>query len=90
MLKYSFVYSDPTRGVVTISIDDLELVEKFKKSVYDAIKTCTWHEKIEECRNYCNLYLDIQHEMDIVKYYKKVLEAKKAEETPEEEKDDSL
>ena len=85
MLKQSFVYSDPTRGVVSISIDDLELVEKFKKSVYDAIKTCTWHEKIEECRNYCNLYLDIQHEMDIVKDYKKELEAKTMEEDDDDE-----
>lgn len=32
MLKQIFVYSDPTRGVVSISIDDLEMVEKFKKS----------------------------------------------------------
>lgn len=101
MLTHSFVYSDPTRETVTISVDDFTLIDKFLYDVMQELKSCAWREKVEECRAYCNLYLDIQHEYDIVKesrlervekeaLEKREKEESEAEETPEVAEDDSL
>lgn len=67
MLNYSFVYSDPTRETVTISIDDFELIEAFLKDVMKEVKSAAWNNKAKECRDYCNLYSDIEHEFELVK-----------------------
>lgn len=66
MLNYSFVYSDPTRETVTISVDDLSLIESFLKEVMERIKSCAFTQKVEECRTYCNLYLDIENEYNLI------------------------
>lgn len=95
MLNYSFIYSDPTRETVAICIDDHALIEKFLKDIMEIIRSCAYHNKVEECRNYCNLYLDIQHEYEIVKesraerIEKEKEEAKAKEETPEVTENDS-
>lgn len=96
MLNYSFIYSDPTRGTVAICIDDLSLIDKFLKDIMENIKSCAYSYKVEECRNYCNLYLDIVHEYNIVqaarleKMEKEKAEATAKEETPEVAEDDTL
>ena len=96
MLNYSFIYSDPTRGTVAICIDDLSLIDKFLKDIMENIKSCAYSYKVEECRNYCNLYLDIAHEYNIVqdarfeRLEKERAEAKAKEETPEVAEDDTL
>ena len=96
MLNYSFIYSDPTRGTVAICIDDLSLIDKFLKDIMENIKSCAYSYKVEECRNYCNLYLDIAHEYNIVqsarleKMEKEKAEATAKEETPEVADDDTL
>ena len=95
MLNYSFVYSDPTRETVTIAVDDFELIDKFLYDVMQELKSCAWREKVDECRKYCNLYIDIKHEYDLVKetrtarlekemLAKRESEEKEAAETPEE------
>ena len=95
MLNYSFIYSDPTRGTVAICIDDLSLIDKFLKDIMENIKSCAYSYKVEECRNYCNLYLDIAHEYEIVKesraerIEKEKEETKAKEETPEVTDNDS-
>ena len=101
MLTHSFVYSDPTRETVTISVDDFTLIDEFLYDVLKELKSCAWHDKVEECRNYCNLYLDIQHEYEIVKetrlarVEKEALEkrakeeSEATEETPEVTENDS-
>ena len=95
MLTHSFVYSDPTRETVTISVDDFTLLDEFLYDVLKELKSCAWRDKVEECRNYCNLYLDIQHEYEIVKesraerIEKEKEEAKAKEETPEVTENDS-
>lgn len=95
MLTHSFVYSDPTRETVTISVDDFTLLDEFLYDVLQELKSCAYHNKVEECRNYCNLYLDIKHEYEIVKesraerIEKEKEEAKSKEETPEVTANDS-
>ena len=96
MLTHSFIYSDPTRETVTICIDDLPLIDKFLKDIMDSIKSCAFHHEVEECRSYCNLYLDIVHEYNIVQdarferleKEKAEAEAKAKEETPEVNEND--
>lgn len=101
MLNYSFVYCDPKRETVTISVDDPTLIEAFLHDVMKELKSCAWRDKVEECRNYCNLYLDIQHEYEIVKeprlerlekeaLEKRAKEESETEETPEVAEDDTL
>ena len=96
MLNYSFIYSDPTRGTVAICIDDLSLIDKFLKDIMENIKSCAYSYKVDECRIYCNLYLDIAHEYNIVqdarfeRLEKERAEAKAKEETPEVAEDDTL
>ena len=101
MLTHSFVYSDPTRETVTISVDDFTLLDEFLYDVLKELKACAWRDKVEECRNYCNLYLDIQHEYEIVKetrvarlekemLEKRAKEESETEETPEVTEDDTL
>lgn len=101
MLTHSFVYSDPTRETVTISVDDFTLLDEFLYDVLKELKSCAWRDKVEECRNYCNLYLDIQHEYEIVKetrvarlekemLEKREKEESETEETPEVAEDDTL
>ena len=95
MLTHSFVYSDPTRETVTISVDDFTLLDEFLYNVLQELKSCAYHNKVEECRNYCNLYLDIKHEYEIVKesraerIEKEKEEEKSKEETPEVTANDS-
>ena len=95
MLTYSFIYSDPTRETVTICIDDLPLIEKFLKDIMENIKSLAFHHCVEECRNYCNLYLDIQNEYNLIHHTrherleKEKAEATAKEETPEVTEDDS-
>lgn len=67
MLKYSFVYSDPTRETVTITVDDFTLIEAFLKDVMKELKSCAWNNKALECRDYCNLYLDLENEFNLIK-----------------------
>lgn len=67
MLNNYFVYSDPRRETVSITVDDLPLIEKFLRDIMDAIKSCAYAHKVEECRGYCNLYLDIENEFNLIK-----------------------
>lgn len=67
MLNYSFVYSDPTRETVTISIDDFGLIEMFLTDVMSHITLYAGLKNVNRCRDYCNLYLDIEHEFELVK-----------------------
>lgn len=96
MLNYSFIYSDPTRETVTICIDDLPLIEKFLKDIMENIKSCAYSHKVEECRAYCNLYLDIINEYNLIHHTryerleKEKAEATAKEETPEVAEDDTL
>ena len=94
MLKQSFVYSDPTRETVTISVDDLSLIESFLKEVMERIKSCAFNQKVEECRTYCNLYLDIENEYNLITDVRlerlSKLEDTVKDETPEVADDDTL
>ena len=56
MIKNAFVYSDPTRETVTISVDDFKLIEAFLYDVMQELKSCAWNSKVQECRDYCNVY----------------------------------
>lgn len=93
MIKNAFVYSDPTRETVTISVDDLSLIESFLKEVMERIKSCAFTQKVEECRTYCNLYLDIENEYNLITDVRlermSKLEDAVKDETPEVTENDS-
>ena len=86
MLKHSFVYGDPTRETVSITVDDFTLIEAFLKDIMKELKSCAWNNKPKECRDYCNLYLDIEHEFNLIKDVRSErLEKERAEVTEKED-----
>lgn len=94
MIKNAFVYSDPTRETVTISVDDFKLIEAFLYDVKQELKSCAWNHKVKECRDYCNLYLDIENEFNLIKdvraerLEKERAEVAEKEDNPEVNEDD--
>lgn len=99
MSKFNyFVYQADYK--VNLSIDDPKIIEKMLYDVKSEIKGSAWNERVEECLDYCNLYIDLKMAYEELKAAKaakeKALEKKSytfvdtVETEDTEGKDDSL
>lgn len=100
MRKFNFyVYASGSNNL-SLSIDDPIMIEKILQAAKSEAKSAAWRDDVEACREYCDLYLDIEQAYEEVKEAKrKKEEAQETEEKTEytfyaeedrEEKNDSL
>lgn len=100
MRKFNFyVYASGSNNL-SLSIDDPVMIEKILQAAKSEAKSAAWRDDVEACREYCDLYLDIEQAYEEIKEAKrKKEEAQETEEKTEytfyaeedrEEKNDSL
>lgn len=100
MRKFNFyVYASGSNNL-SLSIDDPVMIEKILQAAKSEAKSAAWRDDVEACREYCDLYLDIEQAYEEIKEAKrKKEEEQEAEEKTEytfyaeedgEEKNDSL
>lgn len=78
MMNFNFYVYATGDNQISLSIDDPVMIEKILQAAKSEAKSAAWREDIEACREYCNLYLDIEEA------YEEMKEAKRRKEEEQE------
>lgn len=84
MRKFKFYVYANCDNNLSLSIDDPVMIEKILQAAKSEAKSAAWRDDVEACREYCDLYLDIEEAYEEIKEAKRAKEEKEAEEEKKE------